>query len=320
MSLTAGMRLGPYEILGPLGAGGMGEVYKARDSRIGRDVAVKVLPASVASDPDRQRRFELEVRAAGSLNHPNVMAIHDVGTQDALPFVVSEMLEGETLRERMNGGALPPRKALDYAVQIARGLAAAHEKGIVHRDLKPENLFVTSDGRVKILDFGLAKVVGPFDGAEGATLSKDEQGTDPGTILGTVGYMSPEQVKGQPADHRSDLFSFGAILYEMFSGRRAFKGDTKVETMNAILKQDPPDLSEPGGEVSPVVERVVRRCLEKRPEERFHSAHDLGLALEALSGAGDRSGKQALASTEAPATDEETAGERWCSQRSPSLP
>jgi hypothetical protein len=265
----------------------MGEVYKARDPRIGRDVAVKVLPKNVALDAERQRRFELEVKAAGALDHPNVMAIHDVGTHDGAPFVVSEMLQGETLRERMEAGRIPQRKALEFAAQIARGLAAAHEKNIVHRDLKPENLFVTSDGRVKILDFGLAKVQGPF-GADEATLSKDELGTDPGTILGTIGYMSPEQVRGKPADPRSDLFSFGAVLYEMLSGRKAFKRDGKVETMNAILKDDPPDLSQPGSEISPVVDRVVRRCLEKRPEERFHSAHDLGLALEALSGSSDK--------------------------------
>src|ERR1700737_4064126 len=227
--LPAGAHVGPYEMLSPLGAGGMGEVYRARDPRLGREVAVKVLPASFSVDPDRLRRFEQEARAAGILNHPNITAVFDIGSVDGAPYVVSELLEGETLRNRLAGGTLPARKAVDYATQIARGLAAAHEKGIVHRDLKPENLFVTKDGRVKILDFGLAKLTRPegVPATDAATLASQ---TDPGGVMGPVGYMSPEQVKGQTADPRSDLFSLGAILYEMVSGRRAFRGETSVET------------------------------------------------------------------------------------------
>src|SRR5712692_7474202 len=223
MSLAAGTQLGPYEILAPLGAGGMGEVYRARDPRIGREVAIKVLPAAFAGDPDRLRRFEQEVRAAGALNHPNILAIYDVGTENGAPYIVSELLEGATLRERMGGEALAPRKAIDYAQQTARGLAAAHAKGIVHRDLKPENLFLTNDGRVKILDFGLAKLVQPETDA-GAEAPTVQVNTEPGQIMGTVGYMSPEQVRGKAADHRSDIFAFGSILYEMLSGQRAFRG------------------------------------------------------------------------------------------------
>jgi Tol biopolymer transport system component len=279
MPFAAGDHLGPYEILAPLGAGGMGEVYRARDPRIGRDVAIKVLPTAYAGDPDRLRRFEQEVRAAGALNHPNVLTIFDVGSHEQSPYIVSELLEGETLRARMGGEALPLRKAIDYARQTAHGLAAAHAKGIVHRDLKPENLFLTSDGRVKILDFGLAKLIQPeaAGSGTGATLTLDAA-TEPGAVLGTMGYMSPEQVGARPADHRADIFSLGAILYEMLSGRRAFRGESAVETMHAILKAEPPELAVP-----PALERIVRRCLEKSPEERFQSASDLGFALEALS-------------------------------------
>jgi len=283
--LPAGSRLGPYEIVALIGAGAMGEVYRARDPRLGRDVAIKVLLTSVSADPDRLRRFEQEARAAGALNHTNILAVFDVGTHDGQPYVVSELLEGETLRSRMGGSRLPVRKAIDYAGQIARGLAAAHEKGIVHRDLKPENLFVTKDGRVKILDFGLAKLTRPEVGDNSSpTVSQPaEDGTTPGAVIGTVGYMSPEQVKGLTADHRSDIFSFGSVLYEMLSGRRAFKGETAPETMTAILRQDPPVISWPSQRPPPSLERILHRCLEKSPEERFQSAKDLAFDLEAIS-------------------------------------
>ena len=283
MTLKSGARLGPYEILAPLGAGGMGEVYRARDPRLQREVAIKVLPASFSSDPDRLRRFEQEARAAGVLNHPNITAVHDIGSHEGAPYVVTELLEGETLRSRLAIGALTPRKAVDYAIQIAHGLAAAHEKGIVHRDLKPENLFVTKDGRVKILDFGLAKLTHPEETAQ-TNLPTAAGGTEPGVVLGTLGYMSPEQVRGKPADHRSDIFSFGAILYEMLSGQRAFHGDSAADTMGAILMKEPPELSETNRNIHPGLERIVRHCLEKNPEERFYSAHDLAFDLEALSG------------------------------------
>ena len=283
MTLSAGSRLGPYEILGQIGAGGMGEVYRARDPRLGREVAIKVLPASFSSDADRLRRFEQEARAAGVLNHPNITAVYDIGTHEGAPYVVQELLEGETLRAALAGGRLPPRKAIEYAAQIAHGLAAAHEKGIVHRDLKPENLFVTRDGRVKILDFGLAKLTHQEEGSQVTNLPTATAGTEPGVVLGTLGYMSPEQVRGKPADPRSDIFAFGAILYEMLSGQRAFHGDSAADTMSAILKEDPPDLSVTNQNVSPGLERIVRHCLEKNPEQRFHSAHDLAFDLEALS-------------------------------------
>ena len=282
MALTPGTKLGPYEIVAPAGAGGMGEVYRARDARLNRDVAIKVLPAGFARDPERLRRFQHEAQAAAALNHPNILAVHDFGEHEGSPYMVTEFLEGETLRERVRPGALPVRKATEYAEQVARGLAAAHEKGIVHRDLKPENIFVTRDGRVKILDFGLAKLTRPEGTvlSDAATLASP---TEPGVVMGTVGYMSPEQVKGQNADHRSDLFSFGAILYEMLSGKRAFHGDTSVETMSAILKQDPPELTETTRTVSPALERIVRHCLEKNPDERFQSARDVAFNLANLS-------------------------------------
>ena len=284
-SLSAGSRLGHFEIVEMIGAGGMGEVYRARDPRLGRDVAIKILPSSVAGDADRVRRFEQEARAAGVLNHPNITAVHDIGTNlsDGSLYVVSELLEGETLRSRLGVGALPMRKALDYARQIAQGLAAAHEKGIVHRDLKPENLFVTKDGRVKILDFGLAKLTRPEEGGAQTNFPTATAGTEPGVVLGTLGYMSPEQVRGKPADHRSDLFSFGAILYEMLAGKRAFHGDSAADTMSAILMREPEDLSATNRSIPPGLERIVRHCLEKSPDERFHSAHDLAFQLEALS-------------------------------------
>ncbi len=298
MPLLSGSRLGPYEILSPLGAGGMGEVYRAKDARLGREVAIKVLPASFSADADRLRRFEQEARAAGILNHPNITAVYDIGSDEAgAPYVVTELLEGETLRSRMAGGALSPRKSLEYALQIAHGLAAAHEKGIVHRDLKPENLFVTRDGRVKILDFGLAKLTHTEEGSQVTNLPTATAGTEPGVVLGTLGYMSPEQVRGRPADARSDIFSFGAILYEMLSGKRAFHGDSAADTMSAILREDPPDLSVTNQNVSPGLERVVRHCIEKNPEQRFHSAHDLAFDLESVSGV---SGPRATSRMEAP--------------------
>src|ERR1700694_3599198 len=234
----------------------MGEVYRARDPRLGRDVAIKVLPASFSKDPDRLRRFEQEARAVGALDHPNILAIHDIGTQDGSPYAVSELLEGDALRGRLAGGAFTPRKALGHALQIAHGLAAAHEKGIVHRDLKPENIFVTRDGRVKILDFGLAKLTQPEDDRS-ETISHQ---TEAGVVLGTVGYMSPEQVRGKPADHRSDLFSFGAILYEMLSGRRAFHGETSADTMSAILRGESPGLAETNRGIAPGLEKIVQDC------------------------------------------------------------
>ena len=242
MPLRAGARLGPYEVRGLLGAGGMGEVYRARDPRIGRDVAIKVLPGAAAVDADRLERFQREARAAGALNHPNILAVFDVGFEGGAPYVVSELLEGETLRERLRTGGLPLQRAIQCGTQIAQGLAAAHEKGIVHRDLKPENLFLTRDGRVKILDFGLAKLHEPaalFDKGEIQETTASKM-TDAGVILGTVGYMSPEQVRGLPADPRSDIFSFGAVLYEMIARRRAFQAPTAAETLAAILKEDPP--------------------------------------------------------------------------------
>ena len=278
----------------------MGEVYRARDKNLGRDVAIKVLPAALSSDPDRLRRFEQEAQAAGSLNHPNILVIYHVGTDNEAPYIVSELLEGETIRERLNGAALPTRKAIDYALQIAHGLAAAHEKGIVHRDLKPENLFVTKDGRVKILDFGLAKLTQSDGLASQTDIPTRRVDTDPGTVMGTIGYMSPEQVRGRPVDHRSDIFSFGAILYEMLSGKRAFHGDSPADTMSAILREDPPDLSATNKNVAPALERVINHCLEKNPEERFHSANDLAFAIEALSGATSISSSSVLSDLPAP--------------------
>ena len=290
MSLATGAKLGPYEIVAPLGAGGMGEVYRARDTRLGREVAIKVLPESVAADAERLRRFAQEARAVAALNHPNILSVHDIGQQADTHYMVTELLEGETLREKVREEALPQRKAIEYALQIAAGLGAAHEKGIVHRDLKPENLFVTRDGRVKILDFGLAKaqsVVAAFGAtADGATLeaAPAKSHTADGVVLGTVGYMSPEQVKGKTADSRSDIFAFGAVLYELLSGRRAFQRDSSVETMTAILKEDVAEIGTETIHVSPGLDRIVRRCLEKEPEQRFQSAKDLGFALEAVSG------------------------------------
>src|SRR5215471_14416 len=281
LTLMPGTKLGDYEVANLLGSGGMGEVYRARDTRLARDVAIKVLPLFYSNDPDRLRRFEQEAQAVAALNHPNILAIHQMGTYEGAPYLVSELLEGETLRGQLQRGRLAVRRAIDYGVQIAHGLAAAHEKGITHRDLKPENVFLTKDGRVKILDFGLAKLVQPEGSAELTSAPTTPSGTEAGVVMGTVGYMSPEQVRGQAADPRSDIFAFGAILYEMLSGRRAFYRETGAETMTAILKEDPPDLGESSHSISPGLERIVDHCLEKNPEQRFQSARDLAFNLEA---------------------------------------
>ena len=283
MTLTFGTKLGPYEIVAPLGAGGMGEVYRARDARLGRDVAIKVLPEALAKDADRLRRFEQEARTIAALNHPNILGIHDIGAYDGAPFLVSECLEGQTLRDKLKSGPLPARLAIEYALGIAQGLAAAHEKGIVHRDLKPENVFVTREGRVKVLDFGLAKLVRPDESHE-TVVTLASPATLPGMVMGTVGYMSPEQVRGEPSDARSDIFSLGAVLYEMLTGKRAFKRETFAETMSAILREEPPDLSDTGWQGPLALQRILVRCLEKNVERRFQSASDLAFAIESLSG------------------------------------
>ena len=279
----SGRALGHYQIVAFLGAGGMGEVYRARDSRIGRDVAVKVLPPGLAAHPERLRLFEQEARAAGALNHPNILTIYDVGVQDGAPYVVYELLEGETLRDRLRTGGLSRRKALEYARQIATGLAAAHAKAIAHRDLKPENLFLTRDGRVKILDFGLAKLTLPeASTGEETNSSAPSAHSEPRSILGTPGYMAPEQLRGGVVDHRSDLFNAGAILYEMLTGQRPFRGNSTSEVLNAVLNDDPIELRESGGEFDPGLARLLRRCLEKNPNERIQSALDLAFDLEGL--------------------------------------
>ena len=278
--LPAGTKLAHYEVQVLIGAGGMGEVYRGHDPRLGRDVAIKILPGMFSRDPERLRRFEQEARATAALNHPNILAIYDVGTTDqAIPYVVSELLEGETLRQCVESGPLPLRKTVDLALQMASGLAAAHAKGIVHRDLKPENLFLTKDGHLKILDFGLAKLVTP-QGPDAKTLSRE---TSAGAVMGTVGYMPPEQVRGLDVDQRADIFAAGAIIYEMLSGKRAFHGDTAADTIQAILSHDPPALSGINPAVPPAFDRIVRRCLEKNAGERFHSVRDVAFALEAIS-------------------------------------
>ena len=286
MTLAAGSRLGPYEILSPIGAGGMGEVYRARDTRLKRDVAIKVLPESVAADPARLARFEREAQAVAALSHSNILSIFDFGKEGAVVYAVTELLDGETLRDRLETGPIEIRRAVEFGVQIAKGLAAAHEKGIVHRDLKPENIFVTRDGGIKILDFGLAReTAAPAALGESAlpTAEASEKSlTEPGTVLGTIQYMAPEQIRGLPLDHRADLFAFGAVLYEMLSGRRAFRRATPADTAAAILSQEPADMSGSGRAVPPMLERLTRRCLEKRPEDRFESARDVAFGLEVL--------------------------------------
>src|SRR5215831_5023145 len=281
MPLLPGTKLGEYEILGPLGAGSMGEVYRARDTRLNRDVAIKVLPELASADSERLQRFEIEAKAAAALNHPNILSVFQMGTHNGTPYLVSELLEGKTLAASLSRGPLPLRQVIQFGIQIAHGLAAAHEKGIVHRDLKPENLFVTKEGRIKILDFGLAKLIE----VKGSTSASNlPTATEPGIVMGTLGYMSPEQIKNGPADARSDIFALGAILYEMLSGQRAFRGDSAGETMASILKEDPPDLSVTNKNISPGLERIVRHCLEKNPERRFQSASDIAFHLESLSG------------------------------------
>jgi serine/threonine protein kinase len=287
MALGPGSNIGSLRVTSLIGKGGMGEVFRARDTRLNREVAMKVLPKDFASDADRLKRFEQEAKTLAALNHPNILTIHDAGVHEGAPYLVSELLEGQTLREEMNAGALPGRKATEYALQIARGLAAAHGRGIIHRDLKPENIFVTKDGRVKILDFGLAKLKEEQKAesrqrkssvdADAPTVAEE---TEPGRVMGTPSYMSPEQVRGQPADHRTDIFAFGCVLYEMLSGTKAFRRDTPVESMNAVLKEEPPDLSATNPSAPPALEAVLRRCLEKQPEHRFQSAQDLGFAIE----------------------------------------
>ena len=285
MTISSGAKLGRYEIRSQIGEGGMGEVYRAFDPKLNREVAVKVLPSVLSEHKDRLSRFEQEAQAAGALNHPNILAIYDVDSHDGAPYVVSELLEGEPLRDRLRDSRLSNREAIGFATQIARGLAAAHDKGIIHRDLKPENIFITRDQRIKILDFGLAKLVAPVDSSQNQTdVPTRKQHTDPGTILGTVGYMSPEQAAGSPVDHRSDVFSLGAVLYEMLAGERAFVRPSAIETLNAIIKEEPPEFAA-GFNISPGLQSIVRHCLEKKRELRFQSAGDVAFALETLSGA-----------------------------------
>jgi len=287
MALSPGTRLGAYEITAIVGAGGMGEVYRARDARLGRDVAIKVLPPSVAGDPDRLARFEREAQAVASLSHPNIVAVfefgqHASGSGQVQPFVAMELLEGETLRERLGPGPLPVRKAIDIATQIARGLAAAHDRNLLHRDLKPENVFLLGDGQVKILDFGLARAIDDTAGGSGATQTLAR--TDPGAVMGTVGYMAPEQVRGGSVDARTDLFAVGAVLYEMLTGARAFQRETAAETLTAILREDPQEISRTRHDLPPALERIVQHALEKNPAERFQTARDVVFALTSLSG------------------------------------
>ncbi|MEK6337136.1 MAG: protein kinase [Acidobacteriota bacterium] len=299
MTLPAGTILGRYEIRSKIGEGGMGEVYRAHDPKLQREVAVKVLPLAVSQDPVSLQRFEQEAHAASRLNHPNILSIYDVGTHDGISFIVSELLEGETLRSRLREGALPWLRFFDFAGQIAGALTAAHERGIVHRDLKPENMFITDHDKVKILDFGLARLAHPPRSDEVDTEAPTNLKTAPDIILGTVGYMSPEQVDRRPADHRADIFSFGVVLYEMITGNRAFRGESAIDTLNAIRKEEPPELSQSNKNVPPGLERVIRRCLEKKPERRFQSASDLAFALEAFSERAITSG-QAVAALPAP--------------------
>ncbi|MDX6614522.1 MAG: eukaryotic-like serine/threonine-protein kinase [Blastocatellia bacterium] len=284
MNIATGTLLGRYEIRTLIGAGGMGEVYRAHDSSLRRDVAIKVLFPQHALNADRLQRFEQEARATSVLNHPNIVAIFDFGSFNGSPYIVSELLNGETLRDRLIQSALPTRKAIDYASQIARGLGAAHDKGIVHRDLKPENVFLTTDGHAKILDFGLAKLIEEpvSDEDSSSEVPTKRVSTQPGTVLGSVGYMSPEQVRGRATDSRSDIFSFGAVLYEMVTGDRAFRGDSSVETMNAILKDEPPPIEISERTIAPALERFITHCLEKQPQDRYQSARDLAFNLESI--------------------------------------
>ena len=279
MAIPAGTRLGPYEVLGLIGAGGMGEVHRARDTRLGRDVAIKTLPAGLAADPERLRRFEIEARAASLLSHPNIVSVYDIGTTDGQPYIVSELLDGETLRERLSRGPIAPRKAVEIGVAIAEALAAAHARGIVHRDLKPENLFLQRDGRPKILDFGIAKLTTAEPANAGAAPTVSAL-TEAGVAVGTLGYMAPEQVRGEPVDHRTDIFAFGAVLHEMIAGTPAFRRDSRIATVNAVLESDPPELADT---VAPALRRIIQRCVEKAPDLRFQSARDLAFALDALS-------------------------------------
>jgi Tol biopolymer transport system component len=296
MTLAPGIKLGQYEIVSQLGAGGMGEVYRAFDTQLKQEVAIKILPHQHSSDPERLLRFQQEAEAAAALNHPNILSVHHVGRQDGNPFIVTELLQGQTLREMLRTGPLSIRKAVEYATQIVDGLAVAHEKGIIHRDLKPENIFITKDSRVKILDFGLAKLTQPRDELSANAPTVDVQ-TGSGVLLGTVGYMSPEQVRGHAADPRSDIFAFGAVLYEMLSGKRAFRGDTPADTQSAILKDEPPDLSGLVRQAPPALERIVRHCLEKSPRQRFQSARDLVYALETVSDITGSSGSSVVPAT-----------------------
>ncbi len=282
MTISAGTRLGPYEIVAPLGAGGMGEVYRARDTRLGREVAVKVLQAHRAQDPNALARLEREAQAIAALSHPNILAIHDLGTDQGVFFVVTELLEGETLRNRLASSPLPWRKAVEIGAAIADGLAGAHLKGVIHRDLKPDNIFITRDGRVKILDFGLARLAPVMSQQDQTSAPTTPPQTEPGILMGTVGYMSPEQARGSSADTRSDVFSLGCVLYEMLTGRRAFSRPTAPETLTAILNEDPPDVSESGKQIPAGLSRLLRRCLEKNPEERLQAARDLAFDLRSI--------------------------------------
>ena len=308
MSLAPGTRLGAYEVIALVGAGGMGEVYRARDARLGREVAIKVIAAGFSADTDRVQRFEQEARASATLNHPNILAVYDVGTHEpsagsgqAVPYIVSELLDGETLRDRLSSGPLPVRKTIDLGIQIAQALAAAHEKRIIHRDLKPENIFINKDGRAKVLDFGLAKLTqsdSPIVAGTNVPTTPAGNLTHAGVMLGTIGYMAPEQVRGQAVDHRADIFSLGAILYEMLSGTRAFHGTTSIDTVSAILKEDPPDLPVSERHIPPALCRVIDRCLEKNAAARFGTADDLAFALDALS---TQSGVASVADVSLPA-------------------